>query len=475
MTSHRQLVPILCLLLCAFAHGQSNLVNEAASRGLNVRTVPAPKMRNMTPAEWRRRQLAAADKSQQIMLDAQKQPGLLGQYLRMQAGYDGNDEVAFRMVFGQYLSWFQTWLGDYDAARAMFSIAQPAQADDAPSPLGAGYHVRAADEEILRLAKDRKAVFFNEAHSAPVTRTLTVELLARLRAQGFDYFAAETLYTTDKDLGKRGYPTASSGFYVAEPIYGEMVRQAIRLGFKIIAYDAESNGSGEAREKASAEALYEQTFKRDPNARLVLNAGFGHIQKSGEHLGGSSMAEYFQKVSGIEPLAIEQTMLIEHAHADQDHPWYAAAIRAPHPDRPFVFVDDTGNPWTLKPGKYDVSIFFPPEVKADGRPTWPSLGGARKPWPISADLCRVTFPCLIEARYAAEGDDAIPADRFVLEGLEAHASTGAPGLDHRERSVLYLYPGRYRLRAVDRADRALASSTIDVGAAPANDAKVENR
>ncbi|MGH8123584.1 MAG: hypothetical protein ACREPT_12525, partial [Rudaea sp.] len=95
----------------------------------------------MTPAEWRRQQLAAADKSDEIMHHAQHQSSLLAQYLLMQTSYDANSGRAFRVIFGQYLSWFQTWIGDYDGARKSFSIAQPAQADDAPSPLGGGYHV----------------------------------------------------------------------------------------------------------------------------------------------------------------------------------------------------------------------------------------------------------------------------------------------------------------------------------------------
>src|SRR5438445_432493 len=142
----------------------------------------SPTEHEMTPAEWRRLQLAAADKSEEIMRRAQKQPGLLAQYVAMQLAYDENNQRAFRLIFGQYLSWFQTWIGDYDGAARSFSIAQPVQHDDAPSPLTGGWHTRPADEVILEQAKDRKAVFFNEAHSAPLTRTLTVQLLARLRA-----------------------------------------------------------------------------------------------------------------------------------------------------------------------------------------------------------------------------------------------------------------------------------------------------
>jgi hypothetical protein len=83
--------------------------------------------RRTDAGQWRAQQLAAADKSDAIMRDAQKQPGLLAQYLRMQLAYDSNRDRAFQLIFGQYLSWYQTYIGDYNGARSSFSIAQPAQ------------------------------------------------------------------------------------------------------------------------------------------------------------------------------------------------------------------------------------------------------------------------------------------------------------------------------------------------------------
>ena len=424
-----------------------------------------PNVGEMAPSEWRRLQLAAADKSDRIMRDAQKQSGLLAQYTHMQLNYDANHERAFQVIFGQYLSWYQTYIGDYDGARASFSIAQPPQGDDGASPLVGDYRVRPAAEVILEMAKNRKAVFFNEAHSAPITRTLTIELLAKLRDEGFNTFAAETLYDSDHDLQKRGYPTAGSGFYINEPLYGEMVRTAIKLGYKVVAYDVENAGAGDARERAGAKSLYSQVFKQDPNARLVVNAGFAHVQKSGKYLGGSSMGEFFHKVSGIDPLTIEQTMMIQHARPEQDHPYYLAVMRAQHPRQPIVFVGADGKPWTLKPGQYDMSVVFPQATYLKNRPDWLKLDGLRTPYPVASDLCRNKFPCLIEARYADEGDDAVAADRVVLDVVEPNASASDRILSgHGEaQSVLFLRPGKYRLTASDRGNRTLFSSDIVVG------------
>jgi len=449
----------IALFSCLLAAG----LLPAASFALSDKKSPTSD--EVSPTEWRRQQLAAADKSDEIMHKAQKQPGLLAQYMLMQSSYDANSDRAFRLIFGQYLSWFQTWIGDYDGAVRSFSIAQPAQSDDAPSPLSGGYRTRPADEVILGLAKDRKAIFFNEAHGAPVTRTLTVELLTRLRAQGYNTFAAETLYIGDRDLQHRGYAIAKTGFYTSEPIYGEMVREAIRLGYKVVAYDAENAGVGDPREKEGAEALA-NLFKRDANTRLVVNAGFAHIQKGGVYLRGSSMATFFRKLSGIEPVAIEQTMMIEHAREDQNHPYYNAAKAAAHPSHPWVYVNDAGATWTLKQGLYDVSVFFPPATATDGRPDWVSLDGMRQPYLVASDLCRGQYPCLIEARHAQESDEAVAADRVVLNVIDPNTPLNERLLANHgsTQSRLYLYPGDYRLSALDRFGHTITALNIRVGA-----------
>ncbi len=464
MTLHRSMLPLMLLVFAVVAHSQGTPVNDAIKQGITTRGTAPPKNREMTQAEWRRQQLAAADKSEEIMRDAQKRPGLLAQYAFMQQNYDSNHERAFQLIFGQYLSWYQTWIADYDAARQTFSIAQPAQPDDAASPLTTDYQSRPAIDAIVELAKDRKAVFLNEAHSAPITRTLTVQLLARLRAEGFNYFAAETLYASDKDLQKRGYPLVKSGFYVNEPIYGEMVRTALKLGYKVVAYDAEDAGIGDSREKGGAEALYNQVFKHDPNARLVVNAGFAHIQKAGVYLGGSSMAEFFKKISGIDPLAVDQTMLIQHGRPEQDHPYYQSVIAVNTAKQPFVYVNSAGKAWTLKPNAYDVSVFFPAPHSIEGRPDWVNLGGLRIAYPVGSELCRNQFPCLIEARYPNEVDDSVAADRVVLNIIDEKAPITQRLLDGHgsAQSRLYLRPGAYRLLAIDRNGRTITARDLEI-------------
>ncbi len=409
-----------------------------------------------SPAQWQAEQIAAMNRAQAIMDRAQRQRGLLAQYAVMRHADAAHHGRAFHVIFGQYLSWYQTFLGDYIGAERSFSYAELPSSHDAPSPLAsARWHAVPALDAIAALARTRRAVFFNENHSAPITRTLTVALLARLRAEGYDTFAAETLYHSDSAaLMRRGYATAASGFYTEEPIEAEMVRTALQLGYRVIAYEAATSAHRHAREREEAANLYRRAFAGHPDARLVVDAGFAHIRKRGVYLGGHSMAEDFMRISGIDPLAVEQTMLFGHLRAADNQPIWNAVMRALHPTQPIVFETRHGKPWSLRPGAYDVSVFFPPQLLQRGRPTWLGLWGLRDPYQVEDSLCMQHFPCLIEARPVGEGHDAIPSDRLVLRCAG-------------EIRQLWLRPGRYRLSARDRSDRLLGQARIEVRPQPA--------
>lgn len=426
-------------------------------------------VRAQLPSTWYDQQLAAMNKSDAIMKRANDRRDLLARYQVMRRAYAADGQAAFRAIFGQYLSWYQTFIGDYKDAETSFSIQQKALPNDRPSPLSQpGWHPVPALDYIPQLAKNYRVVFVNEAHNIALTRTLTVRLLKPLRAEGFSIFAVETLYQSDiAALNKRGYPTAASGFYTREPIYAEMVRTALKLGYKVVAYEADPAHTGDAREAQQAEHLL-QILKANPGAKLLVNGGYAHIQKTGEFLGAQSMAEHFIKDSGIEPLSIEQTILIPHQDRAMNHPDYDAIIAAVHPTQPIVFVNKDGKPWSLRPG-YDASVIFPPEHFVYGRPTWAGLWGARVPYVVNGAVCERHWPCMVAARYADEGNDAIPADRMVLDPVPLMTVDDIK-ITNGDYSIpvgqLYLRPNqKYRLTVSDEEGHRIGSTIINVSAA----------
>ena len=407
-----------------------------------------------TPAQWQAEQIAALDQAQRIYDRAQRQPGLLAQDEFMRHAGHQHAGAAFTVIFGQYQNWYDGFMGSYLRAQRKFSIAQPLPPSAAASPLVRSGTWRAVPAlvAIPRLARGYRAVFLNEDHTNPETRSLTVALLSRLRRDGFNTFAAETLYAQGiAGLRRRGHATDGSGFYTREPVYAEMVRTALRLGYRVIAYEAAAGAHAGTREAGQAANLDRRAFAGHPDARLVVNAGFAHIEKHGRYLGGHSMAEDFMRRTGIDPLVIEQTMLTGHLRRSYDSPYWRAVIDALHPRQPIVFLDARGRPWSLLPRRYDVSVFFPRERVADGRPTWLGLWGLRVPKTVPAGLCRGHYPCLLEARPPGEPRKAVPADRTLLRCAA-------------EQRALWLRPGAYALIAVDEADQVVGRITLQARA-----------
>jgi hypothetical protein len=110
---------------------------------------------------------------------------------------------------------------------------------------------------------------------------------------------------------------------------------------------------------------------------------------------------------------------------------------------------ETGLAWSFRPEYHDITVLLPDPATPDTRPAWLSRSGLRLPIPIDTSACRSRFPCVVEARHAAEGDDAVPADQFVL-------------LAAQEECVLFLRPGTYRLRIREASGNVLSSRRLDV-------------
>lgn len=353
-----------------------------------------------------------------------------------------------RLQARQFLAFADANLGLYRAAVTDFpftGMIHPVPLMPSPSL----WRATNAVDAIARLAANRRIVMINEAHHDPQTRLLTLALLPRLRRLGFTHFAAEAIDEKDTELTRRGYPVAASGSeYLREPLYGDIVREAIRLGFVIVPYESVGK-TQQDRESGQAGNLYRRVFAENPEARLFVHAGYGHIDKAeGLMFGARPMAMELKRLSGFDPLSIDQTELrgVDPGRQTQSYRQLVAAFQ---PDHAIVLLRRSDErPWSTNPLRNDVSVILPP---ADNllRPQWLSLNHQRHAWPIDSALCARRRPCVIEAHAANEPDDATPADRFTL-------------LHMQERASLYLEPGAYRVRAWGVTGKALGEHVISI-------------
>lgn len=334
-----------------------------------------------------------------------------------------------------------------------------------------------AIEGITKAALSFQVVFINEAHHDAHTRVLTLELLPHLYAAGYRYLAVEAMAEDPATLVARGYPLESSGSeYLHEPIYGEIIRKAIAIGYKIISYDADTVDPI-AREEIQAQHLYERVFREDPHARVVVHAGYAHIDKAKGELGNvTPLAAQLQKRLKLDTLSINQTQFRETLPEDNDD--YRWLMKEWDIREATVFLNkQTGSLWSAKPKLYDVNVVLPrtgrdavlsggmdrsriitntvqkqsmlAPVVNTSRPSWIKLGGARKRFSIASRLCRSSFPCLVQANYLAEAKGSVAADRYVF--FQTHAA-----------AELYLYPGEYRLTYTDIAGSVITEQDVVV-------------
>lgn len=359
--------------------------------------------------------------------------------------------------FLQFYGVLASMSGDYDVAHRFYL---PNKAPD-PDPMKLGFdHAVPANAQILRQARGRQAVFLNESHGDAQTRAANYTLLAPLRKQGFKYLALETLARVDPepsgptacsaprlgdaDLPSRGYPVhRKTGYYTSEPVYGEIIREAIRLGFTLVSYDNFSNLA--PREQHQAEMLH-CLFKADPKAKVLVIAGFSHIAEDKESgWGGGMMAYRFKALTGIDPLTVNMSDLTNLDSTQLAFPKADDGRGA----QAYALVDKSGAAYGS--GKYDLMLYVRyPAHRNDPGGSWLELGGARKRTPIATTACREKVPCLLEARAMGEGSDAIPSDRCVV-GNAGEAACN-----------LYLRPGQYRIVAVDEAESLLTESDLTV-------------
>lgn len=99
------------------------------------------------------------------------------------------------------------------------------------------YELQPAKKYIVEKAKSEKIIIINEAHNQPLHRVFTTTLLNELYALGFRYCAIEAL-SEDSLLNIDKYPKWTTGYYSAEPQFGNLIREALSIGYKLIAYEA---------------------------------------------------------------------------------------------------------------------------------------------------------------------------------------------------------------------------------------------
>jgi hypothetical protein len=283
-------------------------------------------------------------------------------------------------------------------------------------------------EIIMRAKASGRIVMFNEAHDDAQTRVLIMQAMQPLRDLGFSVYGAETFM---RSVGSRSpkWPLLTDGFYSYEPTFGELLRLARRLDFEFVAYEADEPRKAPEndvaariaeRETSQTKNIMARIIAPKPGAKILLHVGHHHLieepVKNG--LGGENrwMASRLKEASGIDPLTVDQTTF----QSPIDQPVICALTSDAEKKRALAV---------------DITVALPKPKISEGRPIWRRAMGR---WDVTIPdrLLSTKVSSIVEARYASEPAEAVPADRLLL----------APG----EKLPLLLKPGTYRIEAWTR-------------------------
>lgn len=222
-----------------------------------------------------------------------------------------------------------------------------------------------------------------------------------------------------------------------EPQYGNLVRQALKMGFTLIAYEhyaSEIKTPVErilARERGQAKNIA-QILEKDPNAKILVHCGYGHLNENLKNNNGLMVA-MLKKDFNIDPLTIDQEDLLE----EKNHPYYNLT----NVKEPSVYVSDKGffNDFTEN-HKVDMVVFFPRTKYVNGRPDWLVYDKTRKYYFVRLEQNKSVYPIMISAFYKEEDiSAAVPADIVEVE-------------KPTDKVALVLNKGQYILQIKDAAD-----------------------
>ena len=276
---------------------------------------------------------------------------------------------------------------------------------------------------VVSRAASHRVVMVNERHHVSTERMLTLELLPPLYEQGYRYLAVEALREGEDQLNRRGYPIRETGFYVSDVVFGELIREALAIGYEVVPYESRQEQMQptdtmtfqQARDYWQAQNLIAATLEQDPEAKVLVHCGYAHLQEVASPR-WTPMAHYFREATGLDPLTVDQTVLAERDEdALEQHPWrLAAEARGLVDDHPVILVDDTGKPLPVEPMDRDIKVLNPRTEYRNGRPEWMTMGGRRDALAIWTPEC-VDEACVVEAFNVAWEERAVPYDRVETD------------------------------------------------------------
>ncbi len=271
------------------------------------------------------------------------------------------------------------------------------------------YKMIKAKDYILQKSKNEEIIILNEAHHNASHRTFATTLLKELYANGYRYLGIETL--DDDSINIRKYATIESGFYSSESQFGNFIKTALNLGFKLFKYEATLGKNGKEREIEEAQNIF-NFMRNNTDGKYLIYCGYQHAYEGNHKTWEKTMAGRLNDLTGINPLTIDQTQYSEKSNPKFNEP----LLRIVNNDYSVVLKDENEKVYSgVKDESYtDIKIIHPITKYIKGRPDWMNIEN-RKYYKVSKSKIQ-TFPLLVFAYRKGEYEkNGVAADIIELD------------------------------------------------------------
>ncbi len=318
--------------------------------------------------------------------------------------------------------------GDYKNALIQWDLAMgtreksftQAQIDS----INKNYSKIRATDYIIQESKKNQVIIINEAHHNSFHRVFTKSLLQKLFNNGYKNLGLEALGNgvyLDSALNNRKYPILKTGHYIKDPQFGNLVRDALEIGYELFAYEDIKKGNGKQREIEQAKNI-EKVINAKPNEKFLIHCGFAHAYEGTYKAWEKTMAGRLTEYSGINPLTINQVLYSEKSNPKYNHP----LLKAFKIKESSVIIDKDNSPlkYDWKEAWTDIAVFHPNTKYIDSRPNWLFENG-NKNISISLTDIQIEFPVLVLAYKKGENINlAVPVDITEVKDKTKNCNLG---------------------------------------------------
>ena len=207
------------------------------------------------------------------------------------------------------------------------------------------------------------------------------------------------------------------------------------MGYTLVSYEdtaaLSEHHTPTERDSIQAKNIYD-VIKNDPSAKIFVYASYGHIAEKSSDSNYVPMAMAFKKISGIDPLTINQTDMSEGSSFGYGNALYKAYTQKYLLASSSVAMINNEPVNITNNNSYDVSVIHPPTTYRDGRAQWLSLYGLRQGVYINPNNKDVF---LVQAYYKTEADEYSPGK--IVPADQSYIPT------NKGNYLLYLRKGKY--------------------------------